>query len=49
MDIIVYRKWLEKLEKDNVKVKMLKEKMLNKVPILKLTILEQSEALDDNL
>ena len=29
--------------------KMLKGKMLNKVPVLKLTTLGQSEALDDNL
>jgi hypothetical protein len=49
IDIIVYRKWLAELEKGEDDIKVLEEKRLNQVPILRLTPLGQKEALNENL
>jgi len=49
IDIVVYRKWLTELEKDEDDVKVLEGKRLNQVPALRLTPLGQKEALNENL
>jgi len=49
MNVILYKNWLEKLEEEIDKVKILEGKTLDEVSTLMLTSLEQKEASDNNL